>query len=188
MTKVAWKNKQDEILRVRPGITEAQFVYNLSKAEYTREWGNQYRRPGAFARFLSVLFKLIPRIGPFRPLQFRVPPAAADAEFMRSFNATLTSYRQMLSEVRAGHPSLPNRNFDTGRPTSPGEYRLADRTYAQWLDRLARKDFAHLSPPLRRDLIAFYHDPDAPNTTRTCAREWRRILKNLERLKATTEP
>ncbi len=183
MTKVAWENNKDAIERARPGITRQQFVYNLSKADYAREWGSQYRRPGPFARVLAALFKVVPKVGPFRALRFRVPPPAADTAFMRSFNATVRQYQQLLAQARAGRLSLANRDFDTGRPTSPGEYRLADRAYARLLDRLARDHFASVSPSLRRNLLAFYGASQADNTTRECRRMWKRAMKDLAELK-----
>ncbi len=184
MTKVAWENKRDDITRARPGIRREQFVYNLSRADYTREWGNERRRPGPFAKLMSALFKIVPKIGPFRPLQFQVPPPAADTDFMNSFNATVASYRKLLAEQRAGRLSLANRNFDTGQPTTPGKYDLADRAYARLLDRLARHDFASLPPSLRRNLLDFFADLNGPNRTRECPRMWRKTVKDVEKLKA----
>ncbi len=186
MTKVAWESKEKEITRARPGTARDQFVYTLTKAEYTREWGSAYDRPGPFARFLSLLLKAIPKVGPFRPLQFQVPPPAADADFMQSFSTTVASFHQHVAEVRAGRLTLPNRDFDTGKPTAAGEYRLADRTYAKLLDRLARTGFASASPALRANLLEFYRDLDEPNATRECGREWRKTVKDVARLRGIT--
>jgi hypothetical protein len=184
MTKVAWESKRNEIAGARPGITREQFVYNLTRAEYAREWGSEYRRPGLFARFLSVLLKVVPKIGPFRALQFQVPPPAADADFMRSFNLAVAAYHRFIGELRAGGLALANRDFDTAQPTSPGEYHLADRAHAKLLERLARDRFATVSPALRAHLLGFYADLDGPNTMKTCPRAWKRTVKLVARLRA----
>ncbi len=183
LTKVAWENNQDQITHTRPGITREQFVYVLSKAEYAREWNDKYRRPGPFARFLAALVKLVPKVGLLRPLKFNMPPPAADVDFMRSFDATVHEYRSLLSEQRGGRLSLADRNLDTGRPTAPGDYSLADRAYAKLLDHLAKEHFATMSPELRRNLLAFYGDGTGPNTTRGCRRQWRRTTKELAMLR-----
>jgi hypothetical protein len=184
MTKVAWATKQQEIAAARPGITREEFVYNLTRMDYAREWGSDHERPGVFARVLSVLIKVVPKVGPFRPLRFRIPPAAAEADFMRSFNATVALFHQLMADLRGGHLALPNRDFDTGQPTSPGEYRLADRTYARLLDRLSRDAFRSVPPALRDNLLAFYRDPGRHDTTRECPRLWRRTVRNVGRLRA----
>jgi hypothetical protein len=125
-------------------------------------------------------------VGPFRALQFQVPPPAADADFMQSFSATVASFHQHVAQVCAGRLTLPNRDFDTGKPTAPGEYRLADRTYAKLLDRLARTSFASASPALRANLLEFYRDLDEPNT-RGGGRHWRKTMKDLARLRGITQ-
>jgi len=53
---------------------------------------------------------------------------------------------------------LSNTNFDTGKPTSEGKYKLADQTYAALLEKLAETK-ATVSESLRADILAFYKDP-----------------------------
>ena len=61
-----------------------------------------------------------------------------------------------VRNLRAGTLTLPNTNFDTGRPAQAGEYALADKTHAEWLEALAKHDFERASPPVRLALEAFY--------------------------------
>ena len=74
---------------------------------------------------------------------------------MESFNKTLDRYRAVLAEHRLNNLRLPNNNFDTGKPTREGEYRLADAAYAALLEKLADVKTA---PPseLRANILAFY--------------------------------
>ena len=155
LTKAAWAAKKDEIEKARPGMTERQFRYNLSKADYNREWDNKYERPGIGARILAFLFKLLPKIGPFRPLGFKVPTPPAETLFMKSFNDTLANVR---STAPSQPKELPNRNFDTGKPPRQGDYRMADETYIKLLDTYAEKKVVP-SENMRTNIIAFFHDP-----------------------------
>jgi hypothetical protein len=44
MTRVALLSKRADIVRDTPNFSEEKFLYRLSKAEYEREWGTDYRR------------------------------------------------------------------------------------------------------------------------------------------------
>src|SRR5204863_6920016 len=121
MTKAAWDAKKKELMTATPGLTRQKFVYNLSRASYMKEWGNEYERPGIGARFLAFLFKIMPKIGPFKALAFKAPTPEAEKLFMASFNATLDEYRGLLAKVRAGDlRTLPDTIFDTGQPSKAG--------------------------------------------------------------------
>ena len=67
---------------------------------------------------------------------------------------------------------LVNDNFDTGTVTKPGEYPLADATYADLLDRHAKEHFKDMTPQLRATILEFYADPSAPITTKKNKKEW----------------
>ena len=181
MTKAAWSLKQDEIRKAQPSVTEATFIYNISLSDYNKEWGQTYQRPGIAARFVAFLFRIIPKVGPFRTLGFKQPPAGAEAIFMRSFNETLDQYRGLLAAHRAGSLKLPNENVDVGEPTQPGQYRLADDAYAKLVDKLKGKQ---ISPELRANILAFYSDLDAPFATKRDRKAWAKLLAELDTLKA----
>jgi hypothetical protein len=78
-----------------------------------------------------------------------------------------------------------NRNFDTGAQTKAGRYSLADKTYAQLVERLAKERDKGSSPPapLLSDIHAFYADPAAPIDTKKHRKEWTKLTRSLERLK-----
>src|SRR5262249_18190938 len=160
VTKVAWLNRKDDIEKLNPGITAEKYRYRISRSAYEKEWGNQYERPGVGAQVLAALFRIMPRVGPFKALSFKAPTPEAEKLFVSSVNATTERYRQLLSEVSAGRLVLEESNFDTGRPTRIGEYGLADRAYSQLLDRLAGKKFENVSPELRDNILAFFGKPD----------------------------
>jgi hypothetical protein len=61
---------------------------------------------------------------------------------------------------------------------------LTDKAYAHLLDRLARDNFAQITPELRENILAFYHDPEAPLATKKNAEEWHKTQSEVERLKS----
>ena len=180
MTKVAWEIKKDEIQKDRPGVTREQFLYRLSRASYRKNWGSSYKTPGMGTRILAFIIEIVPKIGPFRALAFRTPTPDAEKLFMQSFNVAFDNYRNLARQRRdTGKVDLPNENFDTGTFTGPGQYPLADVTYANLLDRLAKRKFADVSPELRAAIFAFYKDANAPDTMKKNKKKWNQIQTEL---------
>jgi hypothetical protein len=185
-TKVAWTLKKDEIKTELPGITKKKFRYNLSKSNYEREWGRNYLKPTFRERLLAFLYKLIPKFGPLKVLQFKTPTPEAQRMFRASFNATLDQYRSLIADIANGHLDLPNDNFDVGEATGPGKYGMNDDAHAKLLDRLANQKFAGISPELRDELLQFYSDPDAPYSTKRDSKAWANVQSQLAQLKSAT--
>jgi hypothetical protein len=183
MTRVAWQIKKQEIRKDAPGITRKKFLYNLSRSSYEKNWGTTYPQPGRRSRVLAFLFRIVPRVGPFKALAFKRLTPATETIFMASFNASIDRYRQLLAELKAGRLRLPNQNFDTGDLTQAGKYKLTDAAYAKLLDKLA-DHYADISPELRGDMLAFYQNLDFPISTKTNDKEWATLLKELDELKA----
>jgi hypothetical protein len=156
LTELAWREKQDEILERNPKMERSAFVYALSPRDYDQTFGTTYRKPGFFARFLIFVAKVVPKIGPFRPLAFE--PLTADAEqlFLESLKASRDAYRQSLVALGAGRLNLRDTDFDTGEPTESSENPLAEETYAELLDKLSDSSFAGVSSELRADLNRYY--------------------------------
>jgi zinc dependent phospholipase C len=184
MTRVAWELKKDDIIKAHPGMTQEKFLYNLSRADYDKEFGKEYKEPGFGAKLVAGLVRVLPKVGPLKPLNFKPPTSEAERLFIESFNAALERYRALLAQARTGKLDLQNTDFDTGRPVRAGEYKLADDTYARLLEKLAKHDFENTSPELRRNLLAFYNDPNAPNATKRDKDDWRATQRALDQLKA----
>jgi len=187
-TRIAWHLKKDEIKDDIQDATKKKFLYNLSRSNYEREWGKDYRKPSPGERFLAFLYMLIPKFGALRVLQFRTPTPQTEQMFEASFNATLANYRKLLVEAREGRLELANDNFDVGENTGPGKYRLNDETHAKLLDKLAEKNFAGITPELDRELLQFFGEPDAPYATKRDAKAWARLQIELQHLKSATNP
>jgi hypothetical protein len=60
VTKTAWSLKRKEILKDQPTASRKQFLYNIKRASYEKEWGPNRKRPGFGARILAFLLRLMP--------------------------------------------------------------------------------------------------------------------------------
>src|SRR5262249_39994382 len=156
MTRVAWVIKKDEIAKSQPVVTRDKFLYNLSRAEYAKSWGANYKRPGIRSRLLAFTIRIVPKVGPFRALGFRTPTPETEKLFMDSFNATLERYRSLLAAERIRRTQPADVNLDVGKPTAAGMYKIADDTYAKLVDKLETRGFAGAPRELREDILNFY--------------------------------
>ena len=111
------------------------------------------------ARFLGLLYRVVPKIGPLKPLSFKTPTPEAEKLFEESFKATHARYAAALDAVARGRIDVANTDFDTGRPTRRGEYALADKTYGELVHRLSKSQHRQASTALRRNIGAFYGSP-----------------------------
>jgi zinc dependent phospholipase C len=182
-TRIAWHLKKDEIKDDIPDATKRKFLFNLSRSNYEREWGKDYRKPSPGERFLALLFRLIPKFGPLKILQFRTPTPQTEQMFEASFNATLDRYGELLTELREGRLELPNNNFDLGENTGPGKYRLNDEAHARLLDKLAESKFLGATPGVKAELLHFFAESDAPYATKRNAKAWAKVQEEIEQLK-----
>jgi hypothetical protein len=157
MTKVAWQEKKKDLTKETPGLTKRKFVYNLSRASFEKEWGHDYEKPGIGARILAFVLKIMPKIGPFKALSFKAPSPETERLFMKSFNSTLDSYRALLAKVRTDRTlELADTNFDTGKPSHSGDYRLADEAINKLLQKLQDRKFEGVDSALKTNLLEFY--------------------------------
>ncbi len=187
-TEIAWELKRDEIEKASPGITREKFQYRITRAEYEKAWGTEYKKPGVFARLLSWFFRVVPKVGPFRGLAFKPPTPEAEKMFLASFDTTLRRYRDLLAQAGRGELTFANRNFDTGEPVHAGDYPLADRAYAELLERHEKKDFRQMPPALRSDILSYFADLSRPFATKKDKRDWQRTVRALDRLKTAGTP
>lgn len=190
MTKAALLTKNNVDVPEKNDRAERLYVYYLSRADYERDWGAQYERPGPFARVLAFLFKLMPKVGPFKAVAFKAPSTQTEDMYLKSLDATIASYKKQLSELRTTNLRLENVNFDTGKATHAAQYKLADDSYAYLLGKLEQRRFDMLTPALRDDVLVFYGNLQAPIDTKRHKDEWEKLQARLEELKQahTTNP
>lgn len=191
MTKVAWKLKQDDLRKEIPGVTRKQFLFNISRSSYEKEWGTGYQKPGFGTRLLAFFFRLIPGKGPLSALRIRTPTPEVEKLFMASFNATVERYKAILLKLDPSKPQLPNENLDAGGALIVGKYTGTDEAYAKLLGKLSDRKFVGMMPDLRKDVLAYYKDLKAPapaKSTKQQQNDYIKIAAQLERLKEEAAP
>ena len=183
LTRVAWQIRKQEIRKDAPSATRKNFLYNLSRSSYEKNWGATYERPGIRSKLLATVMRIVPKVGPLRPLNFKRLTPEIEKMYMASFNSTIDHYRQLLSERMAGSLNLPNDNLDVGSFTAAGKYRLTDAAYSELLHKL-QGHYTEMPEGLRNDTLAFYRDLGAPISTKTDGKDWAKVLKELDQLRA----
>jgi hypothetical protein len=182
MTKVALAMR-GKTPNTEPVATQQAVRYQLTKADYETDFGKQYYKPGFGYRLEAALLKLIPPIGPAKKLHYKDPSPETEKLYLESVKSTITTYRSSLEELRIGSElNLENLDADTGAPTKPGEYGLADKTYSKLLRQLAKDHFACVTPQLRENILIFYSDSSSKWKTRD-ETSWEQTSKALEQLR-----
>jgi hypothetical protein len=185
MTRMAWREKRDEILASTPGVTEREFVYSMTRRQYEDAFGTTYRKPGVLARFVVMVFKIIPKFGPFKPLAFEPLTPETERMFRESFSATCARYRASLRALRVGQLGLSDLDLDTGHPSARGANPLADETYSDLLDELADRKFASVPAALRRCINQHYASGRLPQeASRKVRKQERQAAQHLAGLNA----
>jgi hypothetical protein len=186
MTRVALLARRKELVAETPNFNARKFRYYLSRTEYQHEWGKGYRKPGVGQHILAFFLRFVPKIGPFKALDFKIPTQKTEDLYIASVNHTVEDYKQRLGEVGKKDLHLTNTDFDTGRPTHASEYALTDKTYAHLLDQLAQHNFDQITSDLRNNILAFYADSTAPVATKKKPDAWQKTQDELQRLKQLT--
>jgi Zinc dependent phospholipase C len=188
LTKAAWRDKHDEIVALTPHIEQSAFVFVYPRADFERDYGRDFHKPGLFARFLGVMYRVLPKVGPLKPLAFKAPNAQAAALFAQSFRDATARFRAEVRDLSDRQFEIRNTNFDTGRPSRYGEYSLADDTYAELLDALAERRFVATPVALTRNIVAFYGDKPQPALQdRKARKQWARVERSLRELRQASD-
>jgi len=183
MTKIALRTHKKDMMKETPNFAKRKFLYRLSRSDYEKEWGKDYKKDGFKTRLFAILLRYMPKIGPFKALAFNNPTPQTEDLYFKSINTTVDQYRIYLQQVRAGSLELVNYDFDTGKETKAAEYSLTDVTYAKLLGQLAERKFDLTSPALRDNILDFYSDLSLPLETKKDPNRWQSVLSSLEQLK-----
>jgi hypothetical protein len=133
---------------------------------------------------VAALLRIVPKIGPFRALDFNDPTPKTEDLYIKSIDKTFDDYRALLEQTKTHPPELPDDDLDSGQATNAAEYTLADDTYAKLVTQLAGKNFAQTSPELRENILAFYADAKVPIKTKKNDDQWQKVSAALDQLKA----
>jgi hypothetical protein len=183
ITQAALIAKKQELEAV-PNFNPKTFRYILHRSQYEREFGKNYHRPSMAARVIAVIAKILPKIGPLRALDPKAPNAQTEKMYVKGIEEAVTTYRKMVHGAADQELTLPDMDLDTGKPTIPGEYKLADATYARLLRELAVNNYSTASPELRASLLSYYGDVNRPPDTKRSKCEWKEVQHDLSVLKS----
>ena len=63
---------------------------------------------------------------------------------------------------------------------------MNDDVRAELVEKLAKQNFAGMTPGLQADLLQFYSNPNAPYATRRKPKEWAKLQAALQQLRNTS--
>ena len=170
-TRVALVQYGEELKKQDPHFDRKKFVYRMRRAEFEKQYGKNYEKPGRGAHVLAFLVRILPKVGPLKALQLKLPDAHVEALYLNSLDKTEEHYHARLTELksqpmtREAKIDLPNRDLDTGAPTRLKEYALADHTYDRLVILIVKKG-KPVPPDLRENILTFYDGPPAPPSDR----------------------
>jgi hypothetical protein len=156
ITRTAWTTKKGDIQKAQPGITARKFRYRMSRKEYNSEFNKKGDRPNFLTRILSGFIWVLPKVGPLKPLKFKVPGPEAEKLFIQSFDTVTYHYTAQLKALENKTLRLANYDYDTGKQTEPGEYQLADQTYRCLVVNLQKEGFTQTDNALKQALLQFF--------------------------------
>ena len=186
LTEVALKLHSPDHVEEKDGAAQRLNHHHHLPFEYEKEWGKDYAKPAFTARVLAFLIKFIPKIGPLKSLDFKIPTRETEDLYVKSVNATVTpACRDSIHRISEGNADLPDLDIDTGRQAVAGEYSLADTTYVKFLDKLCRRGTQDIPPDLRQNILAYFAQPPKFKKSRD-RKAWARALVELDCIKNVT--
>ena len=184
LTEAAWRDKHDEIVKLTPAIDRNAFVFSYPRTAFEQDYGRDYQKPGLFARFLGVLYRMLPKVGPLKPLAFKAPTPEAAELFAQSFRDATARFRAEVNDLKDRKFEFRNTNFDTGQPSRFGDYSLADEAYGELLERLSDHKFQAMPVALTRNIVAFYGDGPGPSIKdKKVRKRWTKAERALQNLR-----
>lgn len=167
LTKAAWATKKSAIKKENPTITAKRFRYQMSRANYNKEFGRHRDKPGVFSFLFAALIRILPKIGPLAPLKFKAPTPQVEKLYVQSFDTVQLHYSNSLKTLLSHKIALTDKDYDTGMDTKPGEYKLTDQTYCDLILKLQDKNFDSMNSTLKQNLlhyldsgVAFSHEKE----------------------------
>lgn len=193
LTRVAYAEVLLHRKHMPPDVNSPEFnkfKARLHLADTQNHW-ERYRRHhiGFATRFYAFLIVILPKIGPLADLAIRGPNVKTEQKYIYSVDDAVDEYDYLLDEIREDGLKnfyLPNIDLDTGFPTVPGAYALTDKTYARLLHRITRKRrSSHIPYQIKRSILAYFSNPNRPDTIKKHPRQWRRVQADLVLLRKT---
>ncbi len=164
ITKAAWSQKKKTIEKKNNDGSSRHFYYKMRQKQYDKQYGKGYQRPGFSAKLLSFLIRVLPKIGPLRPLKFKAPTPVSEKLFQKSFDTVILHYTSNLNLLMQQNVHPQNLDYDTGIPSTDCEYSLADQTCCDWLLELKADKYSNVTTTIKKYIVDYFHL--TPTTTK----------------------
>jgi hypothetical protein len=153
-----------------PPDNEAYHIFSqrVSRTNYDRRWKHTYKGPGFKAHLLAILVFVVPKVGGAADLAIKIPNPETQEWYLRSMNHTVDDFNDKLRKLTdpSDPISLADVDLDTGKEERLGDYSLADKTYAELLERITQMPQSTISGDLQRHILDFYGDlPETDEAT-----------------------
>ena len=137
-------------------------------------------------RFLAFLYKLIPKFGLLRVLQFKSPTPLTENLFEASFNATPNDtgicWRRNPRAVCISQTTILILGNKPGRESTGSAMKPMPL-----LHNLALQKFQSAPPRLCKSLLEYFSSPDAPYAMKNNPKAWAQLQEDLAALKSRSE-
>ena len=163
LTAAAWDEKHDEIAKITPAIDRSAFVvaYPPRRLRARVRPGLSDGRDSSHAS-LGVLYRILPKIGPLKPLSFKAPNAEAAALFAQSFRDATARFRADVRELRERRLRSGTRTSTPAVPAASASTPWPTRPTPSCSTTLSDRQFKGMPAALRRNIVAFYGDRPEP--------------------------
>jgi hypothetical protein len=185
-TGIAWELYREDIESLEPGTKRGDFISEMSRTDFVKQFGSAFLEPGYFARFVGFLGNLVPNIGPLKNLPYKPLPDNVKQSFFHAYRDASNQYVKEISVVQGGRILLPNLILDTGEPDRAGGYVPADKAYAELLDHHAQDHFAQMPKDLAADMLAHFRDRNAAVSFEDDQSKRAKILEEINELQSET--
>jgi Zinc dependent phospholipase C len=163
-----------------------RFARRLKEADYNNGWQNTRKKAGFKTHLLAFLIIILPKVGTLSDLAIKIPTEETESSYVASVNRSLDVYSDLLKRLRDAPNADPevtmkleNRDLDTGYVVQPGGYPRTDKAYAKLLAMITANPAQPAPSGLKRDILAYYSNPDSPIITKKKPKDWKRVQDEL---------
>jgi hypothetical protein len=186
LTGAAWIFKRKQLKKAHSGLTGTSDDASVKNEPYYVRSGKKNVSAGFFSRvytgFFAIFVAFVPKVGPLKVMKFKPPGPDVAKLYYLSFDTIVTNYVKAMRASQAGNSRLANIDFDTGNPTTPGEYGLADKNYDLLVVALEKNNFQLLNPELKENILDFYSHRVAPSGSHKTQKSWVKTEAALHQL------
>jgi hypothetical protein len=143
-----------------PSASLTILTQEVDQLSVDNNWALYRRHAGIGTHLLAGLLFVTPKIGPLSDLALKPPTPETEQKYLDSVVRTNEVFRRLVANATTSD-GIDNADLDTGAAIRPGSYRLADLTYAKLLHTITRDPAAPVPFGIKRDLVAYFADPNA---------------------------